>query len=82
MEPQSSRDATKDGTRNFCLAWMQNAGTEDFRCSSHHNIQAAPAGTENDEIGTGLRLVKQSSQQTTKGALQIDQTNADFNFPR
>jgi len=48
---------------------MHNRGTQDFRCFSHHDVKTVSAGAEDDEIATCFRLVGQSSQQPTKGAL-------------
>ena len=80
IEPQSPTDATENGIWHSCLAVMADDGSQDFRGCSCHDAQGVPTSMEHYEIITRLRLVGQSSQQPTKGVLQVNQTHTDFNF--
>ena len=52
---------------------MHYGTSQDLRCGSRRDLQTVPASTEDNEIAASLRLVRQSSQQTTKGVLQVNQ---------
>jgi hypothetical protein len=70
IEPWCSCDATKDEIRNSRLARMYDGCIQNFRRSSQDDLQTVPKCAEDYEIATCLRLVGQSSQQPTEGALQ------------
>src|ERR1700758_1221056 len=79
IEPKAPSDATKNGAGDPRLARIRDASPQGFRCSTRNDFEMVRISSEDDEIGTCFGLIRQSSDQPTKGALQIDQTNADFN---